>query len=217
MIELNKIYHADCMDIMKDIPDKYFELAIVDIPYGINASKGTWGSSNKGKVTNYGKKNWDNEATDENYFDELFRISINQIMWGGNYFISKIPYDSPCWIVWDKNNSADFADCELAWTSFKTAVRKFKYTWNGMLQENMKEKEIRFHPTQKPVQLYKWLLKNYAKPNDKIIDTHAGSMTLAVACIDMNFDYLCIEKDKDYYEAGLKRIAKENIKLRLAI
>lgn len=113
--------------------------------------------------------------------------------WGANHFISKIPFDSPCWIVWDKDNgNNDFADCELAWTSFSYAVRKFKYKWHGMLQENMKNKEIRIHPTQKPVALYKWLLTSYAKPGMRILDTHGGSMSHAIAAHDLGFDLTII-------------------------
>ena len=138
---------------------------------------------------------------------ELKRVSKEQIIWGANHFISKVPYDSPCWIVWDKDNgNTDFADCELAWTSFKTAVRKFKYRWQGMLQEyGGDRKEFRIHPTQKPVALYKWLLKNYAKPNDKIFDSHVGSGSIRIACHDMGFDFEGCEIDKDYWEAQEKR------------
>ena len=153
-----KLHNCDCMELMKNTPDKYYDLCIVDPPYGI----GECGDKNvsRGKLAK--AKNYkafagnDISAPDKEYFNELIRISKNQIIFGANHFISKIPFDSSCWIVWDKNNgSTDFADCELAWTSFNTAVRSFKYTWNGMLQENMKNKEARIHPTQKPVQLYK--------------------------------------------------------------
>ena len=217
MIELNKIYHADCMELMKDIPDKYFELAIVDPPYGI----GEDGLKNHSRsvlsnTTKYIPKNWDRETVSAEYISELFRVSKNQIIFGANHFISIIPINSPAWIVWDKQNGDnDFADCELAWTSFKTAVRKFEFRWQGMLQGDMKNKEVRIHPTQKPVALYKWLLKNYANLGDKILDTHSGSGTTAMACVDMGFDYVCIEKDEYYYEASLKRINKELIKLKL--
>ena len=162
---MNKVYLIDCMEFMRDVPDKHYSLAIVDPPYGI----GEDGSKNhtRGKLAaprNYkGFYGGDTQAPSRAFFDELIRISTNQIIFGANHFISRIPYDSPCWIVWDKDNSGDFADCELAWTSFKSAVRKFQFRWNGMLQENMKDKELRIHPTQKPVALYKWLLTNYAE------------------------------------------------------
>lgn len=122
------------------------------------------------------------------------------------HFISLIPFNSPCWVVWDKDNTGNFADCELAFTSFDTAVRKFKYRWNGMLQENMKNKEIRIHPTQKPVALYKWLLNNYAKEGDKILDTHVGSASSLIACYEMGFDYIGFELDKEYYKLANERL-----------
>ena len=201
---INKVYLADCMDIMKNMEDKSVELCIVDPPYGI----GEDGSKNhtRGKLAiskNYkGFSGGDISAPDKEYFKELKRISVNQIIWGANHFISKIPFDSSCWVVWDKDNGlTDFADCELAYTSFMSAVRKFKYRWQGMLQEDMKNKEIRIHPTQKPVALYKWLLKNYAKPGDKIFDSHVGSGSIRIACHEMGFDFVGCEIDKDYWEA----------------
>lgn len=160
---ISQVFNMDCMVGLKDTPDKFYDLAVVDPEYGINASKGTWGSSNCGKVTDYGKKDWDKESVSKEVLQEVIRVSKNQIIWGANHFISKIPYDSSCWIVWDKLNTGDFADCELAWTSFDTAVRKFSFRWNGMLQQDMKNKEQRIHPTQKPVALYKWLLQTYGQ------------------------------------------------------
>jgi site-specific DNA-methyltransferase (adenine-specific) len=200
---------------MKDIPDKYFELAIVDPPYGIKED----GRNNhtRGKLAtakDYRKySKYDDKPPDEKYFKELFRISKNQILFGANHYISKIPYDSPCWIVWDKDNgNTDFADCELAWTSFKTAVRKFKYRWQGMLQGSFGDKkinEIRIHPNQKPVKLFRWTLQNYAKPSDKIIDTHSGSGSSACACHLEGFDFLAIEKDYDYWKDSVERYETE--------
>jgi len=208
MLELNKLYLMDCMEGMKQFPDKYFELAIVDPPYGIgedglkNHSRGKLAKSTK-----YIPKNWDSKPPDDTYFKELMRVSKNQIIWGANHFISKIPFDSSCWIVWDKlNGKSDFADCELAWTSFKTAIRKFTYRWSGMLQGNMKDKEIRIHPTQKPVALYTWLLNNYAKKGDKILDTHVGSASSLIACHKLGFDYIGFEIDADYYKAATERL-----------
>lgn len=148
------------------MPDKYWEIAILDPPYGIkedgskNHSRGKLAVAKDYKPF-YGK---DLETPSVEFFKELIRVSKNQIIFGANHFISKIPYDSSCWIVWDKDNgNNDFADCELAWTSFDTAVRKFKWRWSGMLQEDMKNKQKRIHPTEKTIQLYKWLLTNYAK------------------------------------------------------
>jgi len=133
------------------------------------------------------------------------KTSKDQIIWGANHFISKIPVDSSCWIFWDKDQYGDFADGELAWTSFKSAVRKFKFTWNGFRKQ---EQEDRFHPTQKPIALYKWLLSKYAKHGDTILDTHGGSMSSVIAAYDMGFDITCIELDKDYFDAAVKRIKR---------
>ena len=209
------VYNEDCIDGLKRFSDNYFDLAIVDPPYGINASKGTWGSSNKGKVTNYGKKDWDKQTPEQNYFLELRRVSKNQIVWGANHFISKLPFDSSCWLVWDKDNSGNFADCELAWTSFDTAVRKFMWRWNGMLQQNMKNKEERIHPTQKPVALYEWILQNYASEGDLILDTHVGSGSIRIACDKGGFNFTGFEIDKDYWEAQEKRFSDYKRQLRL--
>lgn len=203
----------DCMEYMKGIPDKFFELACVDPPYGIDEDGKTNHTRGKlAKAKNYSGKNWDNSSPDVQYFNELIRVSQNQIIWGANHFISKIPLDSSCWIVWDKvNGDNDFADCELAYTSFTSAVRKFEFTWNGMLQGDMKNKETRIHPTQKPVKLYKWLLTNYAKPGDKILDTHLGSGSSRIAAWDMGFDFFGCELDADYFAASQKRF--DNFKL----
>lgn len=210
-----ELLNIDCMEYMAGLPDNSFDLAIVDPPYGIDAAKGTWGSTNKGKVTDYGKKGWDKTPVKREVLNEIFRVSKNQIIWGANHFISIIPFDSSCWIVWDKLNSADFADCELAYTSFNTAVRKFTFRWNGMLQQDMKNKEIRIHPTQKPIPLYKWLLHNYAKEGDKILDTHLGSGSSAIAAHNLGFDFVGCELDKDYYTAACKRFKEQTAQLQL--
>lgn len=208
-------YNIDCMEYMKTLPDKAFELAIVDPPYGINMDGGKIGGDNKGRATDYIKKTWDKKAPEDEYFVELLRVSKNQIVFGANHFISHIPFDSPCWVVWDKDNTGNFADCELAWTSFKSAVRKYKFRWNGMLQGNMANKEIRIHPTQKPVALYHWLLRNYAKPGDKILDTHLGSGSSRIAAYDLNFDFVGCEIDKDYFNAQEERFKKHTAQIRL--
>ena len=197
------------MEYMRTVPDKYFELAIVDVPYGIKQG----GDKNKtrGKLAiskDYHSFN-DDKPPEQIYYDELFRISKNQIIWGANHFISKMPFDSSCWIVWDKDNDeSDFADCELAWASFNTTIRIFRFRWNGMLQGDMGNKEMRIHPTQKPVALYRWLLKKYAKEGDKILDTHVGSGSSLIACKELGFDYVGCEIDQDYFEAAQKRINK---------
>jgi len=198
------------MLFMRQCKDNAFDLAIVDVNYGINQGGGTNHTRTKkfGSLKNNSKKTvieakdykdyGDTKSPDKEYFIELMRISRNQIIWGANHFISKIPFDSSCWFVWDKDNSGDFADCEIAWTSFKTAIRKFKYRWNGLLQENMKNKEIRIHPNQKPVAIYKKLLSLYAKPGDTLLDTHSGSGSFRIAAHDMGFDLISCELDPDY-------------------
>ena len=214
MFELNRLYNLDCMEGMREIPDKFFQLAVVDVPYGINAGDykrgGTQHGRAKAKSAEYTRKEWDKTAPPPEYFKELFRVSKNQIIWGANHFISRIPVDSSCWIVWDKENGNNgYADCELAWTSFKSAVRIFRFRWMGMLQGNMKHKEIRIHPTQKPVRLYEWILQNYAKPGDRILDTHAGSASALIACHRMGFEFLGFEIDKEYFSASEKRLQEE--------
>jgi site-specific DNA-methyltransferase (adenine-specific) len=208
---------GDCMDLMREMPDNHWDLAIIDPPYGI----GEDGLKNHSrckvaKATKYTPKNWDKSTPSLDYFLELKRVSKNQIVWGANHFIQNIPNcNSSCWIVWDKDNSGDFADCELAFTSFKSAVRKFTWRWNGMLQQDMKNKEQRIHPTQKPVALYNWLLHNYAKPGDRILDTHLGSMSIAIACHYKGFHLTGTELDKDYFTAGVERVKKETAQMEL--
>lgn len=201
-----QIIHGDCMTAMASMKDKAFELAIVDPPYGIGMMDSDNKSRGKLAIAKDYKKLNDSQSPVCEYFKELQRVSVNQIIFGANHFISKNPIDSSCWVVWDKDNgNNDFADCELAWTSFKTSVRRFKYTWNGMLQQNMKQKENRIHPTQKPVALYQWLLKNYAKQGDRILDTHLGSGSSAIAADIMGYDFTGYEIDEDYYKAALDR------------
>lgn len=212
------ITNEDNIVLMSRYPDNYFDLAIVDPPYGIGeSSNNNKGRSKLAKSKDYGDKKWDNEPPRDLYFNELKRVSKNQIIWGANHFIQKIPNsNSSCWIVWDKQNGKnDFADCELAYTSFKTAVRKYAFRWHGMLQGDMKNKEIRIHPTQKPVKLYEWLLMNYAKENDKILDTHLGSGSIAIACHNLDFDLTACELDKEYYNEAMKRIENHKSQQRL--
>jgi site-specific DNA-methyltransferase (adenine-specific) len=202
------------MELMARYPDGFFDLAIVDPPYGIGEDGGKNHSRGRAaKPTMYTAKNWDRETPNDTYFNELFRVSKNQIVWGANHFLAKT---SPCWIVWDKQNGDnDFADCEMAWSSFGTAARIFQFRWAGMLQGNMKQKEIRIHPTQKPVALYKWLLDKYAKQGDKILDTHLGSGSIAIACHDYGFDLTACELDKEYFDAAMKRINQHQAQTKL--
>ena len=209
------VYLSDCITLMRTFNDKQFDLAIVDVPYGI----GEDGSKNHTRSKLAVSKNYkayagnDTNAPEAEYWTELLRISKNQIVWGANHFISKLPYDSSCWIVWDKDNGdSDFADCELAWTSFNTAVRKFKWKWQGMLQQNMKNKQERIHPNEKPIQLYEFCIRNYAKQGDKILDTHFGSGSIALAVdkankLDkMDLTLTGIEIDTHYFNLAIERI-----------
>jgi site-specific DNA-methyltransferase (adenine-specific) len=200
------------MEFMKDVPDKFIDLCIVDPPYGINHAEIAGKQSN----TQYGKaaapkkeytiKLWDKSIPDKLYFDELFRISKNQIIWGGNNFSLYLPF-STGWIFWDKDNGSNgFSDGELAFTNFKKGLRKFKYTWNGMIQEDMKNKQERIHPTQKPIQLYQWLLQNYSQKGDKIFDSHVGSASSLIACHLEGFEYVGCELDPDYYKQANERL-----------
>ena len=203
------------MELMARYEDNHFDLAIVDPPYGINMDGGKIGGSVLAKTTDYTKKEWDKYAPNIKYFVELKRVSKNVIIWGANHFIENIPNaNSSSWIVWDKQNGDnDFADCELAYSSFTTAVRRYSFRWAGMLQGDMKNKEIRIHPTQKPVKLYEWILQNYAKEGDKILDTHLGSGSIAIACHNMKYDLTACELDKEYYEKAMKRLKEHQQQL----
>ena len=220
-----KLYNGDCMEYMKTIPDNHFDLAIVDPPYGIGADKAqnnaalsrikAEGKSKAGRGWKlYHETDWDNEIPPDEYWDELFRVSKNQIVWGGNYFTEYLP-PKMGWILWDKGQrNFSLADGELAWTSFDKALRIFEMSRGKALAKN-NETGGRFHPTQKPVALYKWLLTNYAKQGDKILDTHFGSLSIGIACHDLEFDLTACELDKDYYEAGKKRLINHQKQLML--
>jgi site-specific DNA-methyltransferase (adenine-specific) len=199
---INKVIQGDCLEVMKEMPDKCVNLVLTDPPYGIGADKGI-GGNNRGIRKKY-NDSWDILPRKE-IFDEIFRVSKNQIIFGGNYMVEYL-YNSSCWIVWDKNNSGNFADCELAWTSFKGAVRKVKWTWNGMIQENMKNKEQRFHPTQKPVPVMKWILGKYSEENEIIFDPFLGSGTTAVAAKQLGRDFIGVEISEKYCEIARNRL-----------
>jgi len=229
MIEL---YNEDCMEGMKRYPDKYFDLAIVDPPYGKNYlprgefRKGfgdSWdkrsGKPKKINVerTRFQYKEWDKKPPPKEYFVELIRVSKHQIIWGENFLYHLIPKISSGRIVWDKCHSGVGNFCEIAWTDLFNGVVLFRFMWNGMLQGksieegwihqgNKKLNEKRIHPTQKPIKLYEWLLKSYARAGDKILDTHLGSGSIAIACDNMGFDLVGFEIDKEYYDAAIKRL-----------
>ncbi len=201
------ITNEDNMELMARYPDNYFDLAIVDPPYGIDiAEKLANGWVSKAGGTKFEAKDWDKYTPTQEYWDELFRVSKNQIVWGGNYFMSKIQRDSPCWIFWDKNNGDSlFADGEIAWTSFDSPVRLAKIHWCGSAAKH-ETGQNKIHPTQKPTKLYKWLLDKYAKQGDKILDTHLGSGSIAIACHDYGFDLTACELDKEYFDKAMQRI-----------
>lgn len=194
--------HGDCMDYMRSLPDKCFDLAIVDPPYGIGID-GQKKSINKNPKYNrkeHVHKGWDNSIPEIDYFKELFRVSENQIIWGGNYMVEFLN-PKKGWIVWDKGQyNLTMSDCELAYSSFDCKTRVYKIN----RVELLKQKTI--HPTEKPIELYRWLLSNYAKVGDKILDTHGGSFSHAIACHDLGFYLTIIEKDKDYFDAAIKRL-----------
>ena len=208
------IYNQDCLEAMKKMSDNQFDLAVVDPPYGINITK------NK-RLNNNSKKDWDKEIPTPEYFKELFRVSKEQIIWGGNYFIEYLK-NTRCYLNWDKLNHSDtYADCEMAWTSFDKNAKIFKYMWDGNRYgfigaiQGVGKKSIRTHPTQKPVALYEWLLMNYAKEGDTILDTHLGSGSIAIACHNLGYDLTGYEIDKDYYEAAMQRIEQHKQQLKI--
>jgi len=207
---------GDCVEVMKGFKDNQFDLAIVDPPYGIGISKvKSWSNSKLclAKSNIYKTGDWDNNIPDEEYFEQLFRVSKNQIIWGGNYFTDFLPA-SPSWIIWDKeNDGTKTADCEMAWTSFEGAARIFRWMWRGFLQDGEAEKKI--HMCQKPVKLYEWLLINYAGSAKKILDTHLGSGSNRIACDNMGFDFTGIEMDEGHYNDQEKRFKQYKSQLRI--
>lgn len=211
MSDNTRVFNMNCMDGMKETQDKFYDLAIVDPPYGIGVNH-SMGRRKKDRASGHKPAIWDHSAEDPEYFYELIRISKNMIIWGANHFLDRIPFllNSPCWLMWDKGFSEDvsFAQFELAWTSFDTTCKKFDTPTNTYGLKKI-------HPTQKPVQLYKWLLKNYAKEGDKILDTHLGSQSSRIAAFDMGFDFTGYELDKDYFEAGCKRFEQHKAQLKL--
>lgn len=200
--------NGDCMEYMKTMPDKYVDLCICDPPYGINLI-GANVYKNKSDSNTVFNTEWDKSIPDKAYFEELMRVSKEQIIWGGNHFLNYLGYcKAP--IIWDKlNGDSPYADGEMAWTSngLPRNLKIWKHQWCGAFKDSERGAE-KIHPTQKPVALYKWLLKNYAKQGDKILDTHVGSASSLIACYDMGFDYIGFEIDEEYYNAAQKRIAE---------
>jgi site-specific DNA-methyltransferase (adenine-specific) len=200
---LNTLVLGDCMIGMNLFPDKHFQLTIPDPPYGLDM--GNYQRTEKDKVgKRYKKKDWDVNIPDISYFNELKRVSENQLIWGGNYYFN-ILGNSRSLVCWYKHQPVPtYSDCEYCWSSFDRVAKVFDYPYYG----NINQESDRIHQTQKPVKLYHWLLKNYAKEGDIILDTHAGSCSSVIACIDFGFDWLAFEIDEDYYNAAIKRIEK---------
>ena len=226
---MNIAYNMDCLAAMRKMKDNEFDLAVVDPPYGIGILSMNYTKSGAvrthgnaaAKRRDYRKQGeWDVKPSKE-YFDQLVRVSKKQIIWGGNYFSDMLP-PSKGFICWDKRvndaMSNDFADCEYAWISDGLGVaRMFRYCWNGMIQGNMKNKEDRFHPTQKPVALYSWIYQNYAKPGYKILDTHLGSGSSRIAAYDAGLDFVGYEIDKEYFDKQEERFAAHTAQISLFV
>jgi len=211
-VPLSEVYLEDCVTALKRYNDNHFDLAIVDPPYGIDMANKI--NSVTGGIK-HNAKDWDKYTPTQEYWDELFRVSKNQIVWGGNYFMSKIKRDSPCWIFWDKNNGDSlFADGEMAWTSFDSPVRLAKIHWCGSAAKH-ETGQNKIHPTQKPIKLYDWIMQKYAKPNDLILDTHLGSGSSRIAAYKGGFNFVGFEIDKEYYEKQEKRFNDFKSQLRL--
>ena len=198
-------YNMDCMDGMAQFPDKFFELAIVDPPYGIGAESGT-GDYSKAVVAK--GKRWD-VAPEQDYFAEIARVSKKQIVWGGNYFALPVRRGWICWYKTDEIKGRDFSEFELAWYSEDVPARHIS------LKPFIRGGE-RIHPTQKPIALYKWLLSNYAKPGDKILDTHVGSASSLIACHQMGFEYWGFELDADYFKAATEQLNNAKAQVSMA-
>ena len=222
MLEINKIHQVDCLQVMKELPDKYFDLIITDPPYGIGINKmnfvtsgaGRGGAAYRNDYSNHNTE-WDNVLLDKEFFDEMIRVSKNQVIFGAEHLCINLPR-SRGWIVWDKRTedkySNDFADCELAWTSFDKPTKCFRYLWSGMLQSKMGlYKEKRVHPTQKPIPLGRWILDKFAKPNDLIFDPFSGSGSFLIACKQLGFNFIGCEIDPNYCDVANKRLSQETL------
>ena len=204
----NSILNMDCLDFLKECPDNYFDLACLDPPYGI----GRFGDR-VGKKAN----EWDFKPTQE-YWNEIFRVSKNQIIFGGNYFTQFLP-PTKAWIVWDKIGDYklenNFSQCELVWTSFKSVTKKYTFVQQGFINDDKKENKFREHPTQKPLKLFQQILSDYSKEGELILDCFSGSGTTAIACHNLNRNFICIEKDYDYWKASVERLENAQAQCKL--
>ena len=191
-----RFFNCDNMEFMREV-EKQYDLAIVDPPYGIDWMQQIQNPNKKANWKQYDNKEWDKQIPIDEYWNELFRVSKNQIVWGGNYMTDKL-YPSPCWLIWDKMQEFSGAVFEMAWSSFKSPARAFR-----MSRVEAYANQNKIHPTQKPIKLYRWILQNYAKQDDRILDTHGGSMTLARAAYEEGFDLDIMELDKEYFDKGV--------------
>ena len=212
-LEINKIYCADCLDLMKEMEDNSVDLVLTDPPYGIGMDGGSVGKGT------YEQKTWDACKPSKGYFNEIQRVSKNQIIFGGNYFTDYLPA-SACWLIWDKRcgivPQRTYADCELCWSSYNVPARIYRYLWDGFLHDKTeKHKEKREHPTQKPCKLIEKIIKDYSEEGQTIFDPFLGSGTTAVACINTGRNFIGIEKDADYFEIAQKRIKEAQGQTRL--
>lgn len=212
MIPLNTIYNMDCLEGMKQLEDNSIDLVLTDPPYGINADKGIGGFGSSPNSARHYDDNWDDKSPDKQYFDEILRVGKRVVIFGGNYFLDKLPLNKKCWIVWDKignhkfNNP--FSDVELAWTNFKGVVSK-KYT---IIQQGfIAEEKNRIHPTQKPVKLFRQIIKDNTVESDIVLDAFMGSGTTAVACKQSNRRFIGFEISKEYCDIANKRLTQESL------
>lgn len=196
-----KLIHGDCLDVLRKMKDKSVDAVVTDPPYGISmAKRGTLGSDRLAKVRDYGKSDWDDQPMSREVTKQIRRVAKWQVIFGGNFF--ELPPTS-CWFVWDKMNSGDYADCELAWTNLTCAVRKVSYRWNGMIKDG---DDIQIHPTQKPVEVMQWCLRKLPKDVKTVMDPFMGSGTTGVACAWLGLDFIGVEKDERYFQMAKKRI-----------
>ena len=212
----NKITHADCLEILKALPDKCIDFIVTDPPYGIKCDGGGYGLGVS--VKELPKKQWDNGIPPKVYFDEMFRVSKNQIIFGGNYFTEYL-YPTKAWIVWDKigayNLKNNFSECELIWTSLKNVTKKLTFIQQGFINSDKEENKFRFHPTQKPLKLVEKLISEFCGGGALIADFYSGSGTTAVACHNLGLDFIAVEKDAEYYAKSVERLQDARAQLRL--
>lgn len=218
-----EIIHGDCLEVLRTMPDASVDAVVTDPPYGIKADRKQGARANKqhgaawAASKDYGATAWDDDRPSREAFGQMLRVGRHAVIFGGNYFTDRLP-PSPSWIVWDKDNGANnYADFELAWTSHKRAARKVRWRWHGMLQEPGHPKDVRQHPTQKPLGLMLWVIEHYTEPGDLVVDPYCGSGTTGVACVQLGRRFIGIEREAAYVEIARKRIADAQAQLQLGV